>query len=89
MYNCQRGNDVPLKQFTDTKLALGCDTTLTIVTKTTSQEVSRIFNMLWLEIFKFEKKFSRFLPDSELSKFNRNAGIKTEISKAIESMNAT
>ncbi len=84
MYNCQRGNDVPLKQFTDTKLALGCDTTLTIVTKTTSQEVSRIFNMLWLEIFKFEKKFSRFLPDSELSKFNRNAGIKTEISKEFE-----
>ena len=75
-----------LKQYIDTKLALGCDTTLTLVTDLNKEDVIRIFNILWLEVFRFEKRFSRFLPESELSKFNRNAGNETKISSEFENL---
>lgn len=61
-------------------MALGCDTTLVIVTDDPPEQVGAIFNLLWLTIFQFERKFSRFIPASELSMFNRNAGIKTPVS---------
>lgn len=72
-----------LEQFSETKLALGCDTTLTIVT---SSDPELIFAKLWHHIFMFEKRFSRFLPSSELSIFNVNAGKESVISKEFKSI---
>lgn len=57
-----------------TRLALGSDTTLTIVSSLSEASVNSIFRELWLRIFQFERQFSRFVPDSELSRFNRRAG---------------
>lgn len=44
----------------------------------------QIFNKLWAEIFKFESKFSRFLPNSELTKFNSKAGLSVAVSDEFE-----
>ncbi len=70
----------------ETKLALGCDTTLTIALDRSFSRQNNILDILWLEIFKFEKQFSRFLVDSELSKFNRSAGHKVAISLEFEQL---
>lgn len=68
------------KSFSQTKLALGGDITLTIVCDVTNDTVNNLFNNLWQAIFQFERRFSRFVPMSELSIFNRSAGIKSQIS---------
>jgi thiamine biosynthesis lipoprotein ApbE len=70
----------------ETKLALGCDTTLTVAVDSQSSVVEIILDTLWLEIYKFERNFSRFLSDSELSKFNRSAGKWVEISQEFEDL---
>lgn len=60
--------------------ALGSEVVLTVIVKHES-EVGPIFQALWALITSFEKRFSRFLPDSELSHFNLNAGRPTPISR--------
>lgn len=62
-----------------TKIALGSETTLLLVADS-ARRADRLFIELWLDIFRFEQRFSRFLPDSELSVFNRGAGLKQPIS---------
>ncbi|MDO8265966.1 MAG: FAD:protein FMN transferase [Candidatus Saccharibacteria bacterium] len=70
----------------ETKLALGCDTTLTVAVDSQNSLVQTILDTLWLEIYKFEKSFSRFLSDSELSKFNRSAGNWVAISQEFKDL---
>lgn len=60
-------------------IALGSTSSLTIVIENT-ENYRLIENALWVQIYKFEKKFSRFLHTSELSLINRLAGKKTPIS---------
>jgi thiamine biosynthesis lipoprotein len=53
---------------------------LTLVSDTSASQVEARFRSLWLHIFRFEQQFSRFLSDSELSRFNRGAGLRQVIS---------
>jgi thiamine biosynthesis lipoprotein len=62
------------------KIALGSKIDLTLVSNTGQSQVNEFFRQLWLEIFKFEKLCSRFLPASELSLFNKAAGIRQAVS---------
>jgi len=43
-------------------------------------KLESIAKRLWAEIFVFERQFSRFVPASELSQFNRQAGVRTKVS---------
>jgi thiamine biosynthesis lipoprotein len=61
-------------------IALGSPTGLTIVSDVGQATIDEWFRLLWLKIFQFEQRFSRFLPDSELSQFNRSAGVTKAIS---------
>lgn len=69
------------KQYFQTKLALGSDTTIVLVTDVSDIIVEKLFNDIWLKIYTFERQFSRFIPDSELSLFNQRAGLEVPISK--------
>ena len=64
----------------DTKHALGGDVTLVLVVDA-RRAVETVFQRIWQKVFQFERQFSRFLPDSELSQFNRNAGLHLSISE--------
>lgn len=68
-----------LRSLSQTKLALGGDITLGIVTDMSSNESTQLFAILWRQVYIFERRFSRFLPMSELSVFNSSAGLKTNI----------
>jgi len=69
-----------IRRLSQTKLALGSDITLAIVTDMSSVAADCLFMELWNRIFIFEKCFSRFLLMSELTTFNRSSGIKSAIS---------
>jgi thiamine biosynthesis lipoprotein len=58
--------------------ALGSEIFVTLVGNVDTFEV--IFAEIKLRVTNFEQKFSRFLPNSELSLFNKNAGEKVNIS---------
>lgn len=60
--------------------ALGSDVTLTLVSSMSPAQIEPVFTRLWLWLFQFEKRCSRFLPASELSQFNANAGVKRPVS---------
>lgn len=60
--------------------ALGTSVQLTIVADQEPQIVDGWLRQLWLELLLFEKRCSRFLPNSELSQFNRAAGMQQRIS---------
>ena len=68
-----------LSKIFDTKMALGSNTDIVLISSNASSS-EKLMTKLWRHIFEFEKRFSRFLPASELSLFNKNAGIKTPIS---------
>lgn len=68
-----------MRNLSQTQLALGCEVSLTIVTDIALNQAETVFSELWRQVFKFERQFSRFLPKSELTIFNRSAGIKTKI----------
>lgn len=57
-------------------LALGSEVQLSLVSSDNQGQIDDIFHALWHKIFLFERQFSRFLPGSELSVFNKNAGTK-------------
>jgi thiamine biosynthesis lipoprotein len=44
------------------------------------EKAESCFTLLWDDIELFEKRFSRFLPDSELSEFNTHAGDQVQVS---------
>jgi len=71
---------VRLSTYTQAQSALGGDIALNIVTDMPKLEMDNLFINLWKYVFIFERRFSRFLPSSELTLFNRSAGIKTKIS---------
>lgn len=59
--------------------ALGSEIVLTVLAKNEAAAVQTL-EFLWAKIVAFEKRFSRFLVDSELSTFNARAGQETKIS---------
>ena len=63
-----------------TQVALGCELTFVLVTDADQTVVDECFRQLWLTVFEFEARCSRFLPESELSQFNRAAGIRQPVS---------
>jgi thiamine biosynthesis lipoprotein len=75
-----------LSYFTQTQLALGSDVTLSFASDMDDVEAERLFARLWRYIYDFEKQFSRFLPQSEVSSFNRSAGIRTQITPAFREL---
>lgn len=75
-----------LKEVSQSNLALGGVVKLSIVTEMSEEESTKMFGKLWKSIFLFERRFSRFLPDSELSAFNRAAGARTIISSEFKSL---
>ncbi len=58
--------------------AMGTEVELQI-SCSSNKEAADVFNELWQKIAMFEARFSRFLPDSELTYVNKNAGKKTKI----------
>lgn len=50
------------------------------------RDVEPLFLSIWQQVFGFERQFSRFLPDSELSQFNRGAGLRQNISAAFAAL---
>lgn len=60
--------------------ALGSTIELCIVSDQPRHEIDALYQALWHMIFSFEKQYSRFLPASELSFFNRRAGTRHTIS---------
>jgi thiamine biosynthesis lipoprotein len=75
-----------LQRHFQTNLALGSETTLMLVCEATPDQTDMVFARLWRSIYDFERKFSRFLPQSELSIFNRKAGLKQPISAEFRDM---
>lgn len=68
-----------LRQYHESRQALGGNTTIVV---TAEHEFSGSdFAELWRKVYQFERQFSRFLPESELSQFNRRAGLDTPISQ--------
>lgn len=69
-----------LKSFFQSKIALGSKVDLVIVSQAKNEQVvNGIFADLWRYIFDFEKQFSRFLPNSELTQFNKSAGTQMPV----------
>ncbi len=63
-------------------MALGSDVTLVLVAEQDQKpQIDELLSDLWKAIFRFEKQFSRFLPNSELSRFNQSAGQNTLVSQ--------
>ncbi len=67
-----------LKQYHQTITALGGDVTLVVTSEHPFSEQD--FSNIWRKVYEFERRFSRFLPESELSQFNRKAGLDVPIS---------
>ena len=69
-----------MNRYQQSALALGSDVLLTIVIKNET-EAERLFKALWAQVHGFEHRFSRFLADSELSRFNAQAGEEVVVAK--------
>ncbi len=68
--------DPSLNNYHQSKIALGGEVTLNLVSKLDIKSIDKIYLELWSYIDNFEIRFSRFKHDSELSRFNRGAGTK-------------
>jgi len=68
-----------MHRYQQTKHALGSTAYLTLVLGN-KESPTELFEALWRRIAAFEQRFSRFLPDSELSSFNASAGTQQRIS---------
>ena len=60
--------------------ALGSAVLITLVTEKGETDSERLFSKVRQQITGFEQQFSRFLPGSELTRFNHRAGVKTPVS---------
>lgn len=66
--------------YSDKRVALGSECTITIsFLESDDKLIEMLSQQLWLKIFQFEQNFSRFLPSSQLTKFNDNSGAKQSI----------
>jgi len=68
-----------MQRLQQTRHALGSTAYLTIVLENHVHSET-VFDTLWQQIDAFEQRFSRFLPDSELSRCNQAAGIQQSVS---------
>lgn len=59
--------------------ALGCRVQMCLI-GTSETVASDLMRELWIELLSFEQRCSRFLPQSELSRFNRSAGVRQLVS---------
>ena len=75
-----------LRRLSQTKLALGSDVTLAIVTDMSDDLADKLFVALWRQVYLFERRFSRFLLSSELTTFNRATGLKNPISSEFKEL---
>lgn len=66
--------------------ALGSEALLTLVSNEDKKYIDKLIDELHGQINEFEFQFSRFLPDSELTKFNESAGSKVPISKSFKNL---
>jgi len=69
-----------MNRFQQQHHALGSEVFLTLVTEKDETATNRLFDRLLKHITAFEQQFSRFLPDSELTRFNQQAGRRTVVS---------
>ncbi len=67
-------------QYYQKQIGLGSNLEISIVSKLPKIKINLIYAKLWKRIYSFERQFSRFIPSSELSLFNKQAGTKTYIS---------
>lgn len=76
-----------MRRFQQIRQALGSEAVLTLILPE-NREADSIFDLLWSQINRFETSFSRFFPESELSRFNLQAGktvaITPEFKKILE-----
>lgn len=70
-----------LTEYSERKIALGGDVVLTFVGEYSSDQAARLFREMWQRIAQFEKRFSRFLPSSELTRLNMRAGTPVAVSQ--------
>ena len=69
-----------MNRFQQQHHALGSEVFLTLVTEKDEASANRLFDRLLKHITTFERQFSRFLPDSELTRFNQQSGRRTAVS---------
>ncbi len=74
-----------LQTLSQQKVALGSDVILTLVGQNLDVLVSQMAK-LWVVVDTFESSYSRFLPNSELTKLNMADGVKTVVSKELISL---
>ena len=67
------------RTYSQTADALGTTITISLVSDDIDT-VEKVFKQLWSQVEKFENRFSRFIPESELSYFNVHAGEKVTVS---------
>ena len=72
-----------MKRLQQTGRALGSAVVLTLIVDDPAT-ADGLFADLWNHIHSFEKQFSRFLPDSELTHFNQQAGQPVEVTKSFK-----
>ncbi len=75
-----------LNEYVTTNKALGGPATLGFASTIGDEAAGRLMKQLWLEVYTFEKRFSRFLQTSELSIFNQRAGARVAISSEFEKL---
>lgn len=69
-----------VREYSKTALALGGPATLTVVANEYQTNITQLFTALWKHLYAFERRCSRFIPESELSVLNRKAGLRVRAS---------
>lgn len=78
-HESERGYDMRLTRNVQTLVALGGNNTIGLILPD-DIEAEPVFRVLWRELLLFEKRFSRFIAESELSQFNERAGMSVPVS---------
>jgi thiamine biosynthesis lipoprotein len=75
-----------MKRYQQQYHALGSEVFMTLVSKEDEEYSHKLFKRLRKHVDAFEKQYSRFLPDSELTQFNKRAGERIAISAGLRSL---
>ena len=62
------------RRYQEHRRALGSEAVITLIGPDGDPRLPAILGGIWRQINDFERRFSRFLPDSELSRLNRRPG---------------